>query len=377
VGKTRLALFVAEHAPDRLACPLCWVSLADSSNALTDALLTAFELPSIPGQEPLATLRGHVANLDALLVLDSFEHLLLPSASEDVPELFTDLLAHAPLLRCLITSRVPLRIPGEWIYPVAPLEVPPRAALRDGEAGVARYPSVQLFVERARAAEPTWQLLEERMPAVAALCHHLDGLPLAIELAAAQVRAFAVEEILQPWEEAASGRLALLQEGSGGGANATAHPLRRALEASFARLSPAARQSLGDLSVCAGEFSLATAGAIVGADASPVVRELVEASWLQKSEQEGHARYRMLETIRAFGEEFSRTAGSEEAERRHAEQFLRIAQSTAALWDTPRQQEARRTFAGDWPNVQRGFRWACDQGADDRVCAYAALSLAS
>jgi non-specific serine/threonine protein kinase len=187
-------------------------------------------------------------------------------------------------------------------------------------------PSVQLFVERARAADPGWALTRVNAPAVAAMCRELDGLPLAIELAAAQVRVLPAAELLRQWQRRGSGRLALLE----GGAE---RRLEQALAGSFAQLSPSALDLLGGLSLCAGTFGLSTVQALAGQVASapvlPLVRELVEASWLRRFPGEGEPRYEMLEPLRLFAAERPEHTDPERGHR-HAGWFLRIAEEAAA-----------------------------------------------
>lgn len=252
-----------------------------------------------------------IADRRVLLVLDNCEHLV-----QEVAALVDSLLAACPRLRVLTTSREPLSIPGELLHPVGPLGLPPEDAVDD------EYPAIQLFVDRARAVRPDFALIDANRGAVAEICRRLDGMPLAIELAAARLRALTPELIV----ERLADRFRLLTSGS-----RTALPrhqtLRAVVEWSWELLDPDEQAVARRLSLFSGGATLEAAEqvcsdrnlpphAILGVLASLVDKSLVEAAAGERS-----VRYRMLETVRAYGAEQLELAGERERFR-HAHDVL-------------------------------------------------------
>ena len=301
-GKTRLAIEVARAEPD--------VVFVDLAPLRTPALV----MPTIAralglrnaGPQPLVvTLRQHLRDGRVLLLLDNFEHLL--DAADDV----VGLLAVCPHVRVLVTSRAPLQVPGEQLLPVAPLPVPDP---RDGLVELAVSASVALFVARVRAAQPGFAVTEVNARTVAEICLALDGLPLALELAAAQVRACGLDEVL----ERARHRFSLLDLPRRG-VPERHRTLAGAMQWSVALLDEPTLALFGRLSVFAGGWTSCAAQEVCAQPGHEVVTgiaTLVEQS-LVIAESTGTAvRYRMLETLREFaavllaerseGEEFRR-----------------------------------------------------------------------
>ena len=191
VGKTRVAVRMAEEAP-RTYREGCWVvSLADlaESGLLRTTVAEALGLQGAEGPLQVDTLADYIADRNALLVLDNCEHLL-PA----VGELVGDLRAACPNIRFLLTSRRPLRLSGEDVLVVPPLGLPDEVAVATPEA-ISHYEAVNLFLDRARSASSEFELTTDNAPSVLALCRDLEGLPLAIELAAARIRALSPQEI--------------------------------------------------------------------------------------------------------------------------------------------------------------------------------------
>ncbi|MCA9877918.1 MAG: AAA family ATPase, partial [Thermomicrobiales bacterium] len=203
VGKTRLALAIAEDAREHFADGLIWVDLAPLAdpNAVTMAVISALGITPYPQRPVLTTLTRDLASRQVLLVLDNCEHVLSGAAS-----LTAALITACPALQILTTSRSPLQVRGEQVWPVAPLPVPDLMASQED---VASNAAVRLFVERARAARPEFTLSARTCEPVAALCRALDGLPLAIELAAARSAILSPEALLAQMTD----RLALLSDG--------------------------------------------------------------------------------------------------------------------------------------------------------------------
>lgn len=293
-GKTRLALQVAADRIERHPNGVWLVDLAGLADPglLTQAVLSALRVPELPGRPALEVLTTYLAGRDVLVVLDNCEHLIGAAA-----EVVDAVLRAAPKARFIATSREPLNVPGEVSWRV------PSLTLSDGAGDPAtdRSEAVALFVERARAVDPTFGLTPERQDVVATITRRLDGLPLAIELAAARVRALSVEQIAERLED----RFALLT----GGAR-TALPRQQTLEAavawSYDLLDEDERRLFARLSVFAGSFDLDAVEAVCSTE--PIEPEqildlltrLVDKSLVSVVHAGSATRYRLLETLRAY-----------------------------------------------------------------------------
>ena len=301
-----------------------WVELAPISDPdlVPQAVARALGVREAPGRSLTEALLEHLESRKALLVLDYCEHLV-----EGCAALADTLLRSCPNLRILATSREGLSIVGEITWLVPPLSSPDSNSLIPVEE-LRSYEAINLFVERAEAVVPTFELTEHNAPAVARLCQMLDGMPLAIELAAARVRVLSVEQISSRLE----GSFALLTGGS-----RTALPrqrtLRAAIDWSYELLGEAEKVLLGRLSVFAGGFTLEAAEEVCsreGIECEEVLdllTRLVDKSLVQVSEQGGEARYRLLETVRQYAREKLEDSGEEPAvKRRHAGFFLEFAE---------------------------------------------------
>jgi non-specific serine/threonine protein kinase len=348
VGKSRLALRVGDAVRRAFADGVWLVEFAELGDAslVGSAVAAELELPNTSAQEPESALEAHLADKRLLLVLDNCEHLLGTCGG-----LVASLLPRAPGLRVLATSREPLGIPGEHVWPVRPLSVPSDAeALSGGSAQ--RYEALALFEERANAVVPGFELGPDNNVTVAQLCRRLDGLPLAIELAAARLRALSVEQMLATLED----RYELST------AHRAASPrhqtLRAAVEWSFDLCSELERILWARLSVFAGGFDLEAAESVGAGDglAAEDVFEgvvgLLDKSVLTREEGEGRARYRMLNTIRHFGREQRARRGEESVLRkRHRDYYLRLAERAEADWFGPHQPEWLDRFHVDHADV--------------------------
>jgi non-specific serine/threonine protein kinase len=340
-GKTRLAIQVASDSLHEVPDGGWLVELA----ALNDPALVPQSVATVlgvreePGRPLLATLADALAPKTLLLVLDNCEHLSASCAA-----LVGSLLTACPHLRVVATSQEPLGVPGEVLWRIPMLGVPELrgagAATRDA---VGRYEAVRLFVDRAAATHPSFQLTDQNAAAVAQICRRVDGIPLAIELAAARVKVLAPDQILARLED----RFKLLTGGS-----RTVLPrqqtLRAAVDWSYDLLGPGERTLLNRLSVFAGGFTLEAAEQICGdesvdsLDVLEMVSTLVDKSLVVPEEQpDGRVRYRLLETIRDYGRERLEAAGERpEFLRRHAAFYLAFAEeaepeltgSKQAIW---------------------------------------------
>jgi len=251
-GKTRLALATAEQMQSALVGAVFFVPLADINDAalIPDAILSALQLPRQGHLSALEQTVGALSHRATLLVLDNFEHLV-----EQGAPLLATLMARAPQLICLVTSRQRLNLGGEYEFAVTPLATPHTPGT---PARLLEFACVQLFVDRARAVRPGFELDPTNAASVAALCHHLEGVPLAIELAAAYVQVMTPAQILARLTP----RLKLLVSRARDAAPRHTS-LRAALEWSFDLLSPAVQRFFARLSVFRGGWTLEAAEALV------------------------------------------------------------------------------------------------------------------
>ncbi|WP_084964675.1 ATP-binding protein [Thermoactinospora rubra] len=300
VGKTRLAVEAARRHPDA-----CFVDLAPVTDHVAHAVLAALGVrqTGLGAADPVGRLVTAIGDRDLLLVLDNCEHVVASAAA-----LARELLAECPRLRVLATSREPLDVTGETLVPLPPLAVPPPDV---SPAAALDYPAVRLFADRARAVRQGFRLDESTAGPVARICAALEGLPLAIELAAARLRTFGVEEIAARLAE--HGRFALLSRGDRTAA-ARHQTLRAVVEWSWDLLTPQERELARRFSVFAGGASLEAVEAICGGPPDG----LVDKSLVMFDGE----RYRMLETVRLFCAE--RLTGDVRAA--HARYYLRLAQ---------------------------------------------------
>ena len=316
IGKTRLAQAIARHLSDGFADGVRVVELAEVGDAAGAAaalaLATGVELP--PGAPAGPTLAAALREQALLLLLDNCEHVV-----EAVVALVVPIVSRAPRVRVLATSQTPLRVAGEQLLRLRPLALPPPEEAHD-PGRVASYAAVQLFVQRARAAQHGFAPADGDWAAAAAICRELDGLPLAIELAAARVPLLG----LQGLRERLDGRLRLLGVGPRD-APARQHTLRATLEWSHALLDADEQRLLRRLGVFVGGFSLSLAQRTLaepGDDPWAVLDRL--AALVDKSlvavEGGGEPRYRLLESARALALERLAACGeAEQVERRRAD----------------------------------------------------------
>jgi predicted ATPase/DNA-binding SARP family transcriptional activator len=323
-GKTRLALAVAREVGGGFERGAWWIELAPLSDPelVPRAAASALGVSKAPDLSPTEALVKHLEFREILLVLDNCEHLI-----EACAELADALLGSCPELKILATSREPLRVAGETNFVVPSLSLPDPGRL-PAAGELADYEAVHLFVERARAVDAGFGLTEEKASTVVRLCQKLDGIPLAIELAAARVRVLTVEQILGKLDDP----LGLLTKGSRTAA-ARHRTLRATLGWSYDLLSDGERVLLGRLSVFAGGFTLEAAEAVcAGEGIGPeevldLLASLVDKSLVTVPQRDGEARYGMLEPVRQFGREKLYESGeAEETRRRHTEHYLALAE---------------------------------------------------
>ena len=348
VGKTRLALRVAADMLDNFAdgCWLVQLSPLQAPELLARTVAGALGLPDEAAGDAPQALAQNLAERELLLVLDTCEHLT--GACAELAEL---LLPVAPGLRILATSRSPLGLAAEHSVLISPLELP---AADDPAAGHAD--AVTLFVDRARAAVPDFALTPDNSPAVAELCRRLDGIPLALELAAVRLRGMPVEELLARLSD----RFRVL--GTARTSTDRHRTLRAAVSWSYELCTPPEQRLWAELSVFPGAFGLAAAGHVSGPGTGETLRRLADKSVIQDA---GDDRYQLLDTMREFGAELLRAAGPAAAARvraRHRDYYLGLAERAAAGSMTAGQTAWLNRLGAETANlrVALGFSFTAD-----------------
>ena len=361
-GKTRLALQVGGALLDEFERGVFFVNLASVADPslIASTIARTLKVKEIPGQDILDTVIEYLRDKQMLLVLDNFEHLL-----EGVSDV-SALLAACPNLTILVTSRAVLRLSAEYEYGVPPLSIPDATHLPNLET-LTQYDAVALFIERARAVRPNFAVTNENAPAVAEICHRLDGLPLAIELAAARVKLFPPQALLQRL----SSRLKFLT----GGARdrpTRQQTLRDTLDWSYSLLSADEQALFARLSVFAGGCTFEAAEAVCNLDGELDILEgmtsLVDKSLLRQDSSRvpapaGDPRFLMLETIREYAAEKLTERGEvEELERAHGEYFLTLAEEAEPALSGPNQVLWLDRLDTEHDNLRAALTWTRDHG---------------
>jgi predicted ATPase/DNA-binding CsgD family transcriptional regulator len=357
VGKSRLALRAAAAAAPGFADGVCLVELSAlrEPGLLVHTVAGALGLPEQSRGSHLDAVLAHLSDRHLLLILDTCEHLI------DACAMFAEaVVARAPRVTLLATSREPLDVSGENACPVAPLPIPvpgPTDADADAVAGSA----VELFLQRASAAVPGFTVTTDDLPDVIGLCQRLDGIPLAIELAAVRLRALPLDELASRLDQ----RLALLTSGQRGGRHRT---LRDAISWSHDLCTPAEQAMWARLSVFAGPFTMSAAEEVCAdgpADqVMPTVVRLVDKSVIVRIDAAADAdgtptRYRMLDTIREFGAE--RLGGSGDASgtrRRFVARYLAMARYFRDHFLDDDQLTRMRELRREHANVRAALEYA-------------------
>jgi predicted ATPase/DNA-binding XRE family transcriptional regulator len=359
VGKTRLAIQAAREAAELFPGGVAFVALTPLGDPalVIPTVARSLGLRETEGQTPRDALHAYLREKWFLLVLDNFEHLL--EAATEIAQLIES----CPNLRVLATSRAPLHIRGEQEYPVPPLALP-ASTLSPAAEEVLGSPSGRLFVERARAASPTFGLERENTPAVAAICWRLAGLPLALELAAAKVRFLSPPHLLARLDQA-------LSAGGARDLPPRQRTMRATLDWSHDLLSQEEKALFRRLSVFAGGFALEAAEAVSaaeGVDAEDVLEllgNLVEQSLVlaKPGEDGGEVRYGMLEPVRQYGlERLEHSDEAEEVWRRHAEYYLTLAERADPELKGPRQVAWSSRLEEEHDNLRAALSWAFERG---------------
>lgn len=349
VGKTRLATRTAACAAGDFDNGAVFVPLAELHDGalLPTMVADALGLSDRSGRPTLELLVSALQNRAALLVLDNCEHLVDACAA-----LVDTLVQSCPRLVVLATSRQSLGVQGEQILPVDPLSIPDPSVPTDRLLG---YDAVQMFVDRARAVVPEFEITNDNADAIVELCHRLDGLPLAIELAAVRLRALSVQQLTERLDQ----RFTLLGS-NGRRLGPTRHEtLQRLIDWSYELCSETERLLWSRLAVFSGNIYLDAAEAVCGVDGLAtdevvdVLDGLIDKSILRRVERDGSVGYRMLETVREYGQDRLRAADDlGRWQRRHRDYYVELTNRFAGAWLGPDQADWARRLDREHSNVR-------------------------
>jgi len=364
IGKTRLAIQAATQVLADFPDGVCFVSLAPLSDPalVLSTIAQALDVKE-SGASPFSDLLiAFLRDKHLLLCLDNFEHLL-PAAAQ-----LTDLLTACPHLTLLVTSRAVLHVQGEHRFPVPPLAVPDLTQRPPSVETVLSSAAVALFLQRAQAVQPTFQLTSTNARPIASVCIRLEGLPLAIELAAARIPLFPPQALLARLSQ----RLELLTSGTRD-APARQHTLRNSIAWSYHLLDEAEQRLFRRLAIFVGGCTLQAVEAVCEAlgDGTGKVLEsvasLIEKSLLQPTEPEGEEpRLRMLETIREYAlEELFASGELETTQQAHAAYYVRLSEQAEAELEGPRQARWLERLEREYDNLRAALRWGLEPRAGE------------
>ena len=360
VGKTRVAVQTGSDLVDGSPNGVWLVDLAPLSDQtlVPSAVLAALQHPATAGSA-LDAVVAYLKTRRLLLILDNCEHVIA-----EARELAATIVASCPAVRVLATSREPLNIPGEQSYRLPSLEVPPDSCRNSRDA--LRYGAVPLFVDRAFAVDPGFALTEDNAPAVAEICRRLDGIPLAIELAAARVNVLAPGQIAQRLDQ----RFRLL---TGGDPRALPrhHTMTALIDWSYELLTPREQRFFEWLSVFAGGCTLGAATAVCATDGEDeidvvgLIGSLVTKSLALAELAGSEQRYRLLESSRQYGRDKLAERGEQErVARRHALAYLDLADGLHQAWDTTPEREWLAQADVELENWRAALEWALAKRGD-------------
>jgi predicted ATPase/class 3 adenylate cyclase len=371
LGKTRLSLQTAAEQIHHFPDGVWFLDLAP----ISDPALIVSETAKVlgvreePGRPMLQTLCAHLKNHRAFLILDNCEHVIKAAA-----QMASAILKVAPQVKILASSREPLRTPGEQCYPVLPLPVPARG---DGIEVLSRSTAVRLFVDRAQLHKPSFALTEREAPIVAELVARLEGIPLALELAAARIRALSVADInarLKDRYKLLTGGSRVLQERQ--------QTLRALVDWSYELLEPDEQMVLDRLAVFVGGFDLAAAEAICGGeplaseDVLDLLGSLVEKSLVMLEERDDGARYLMLDTIREYArEKLAERDDAAAVAARHCDHYFAMAKSARDGLRGPQQADWLWKVEVELDNIRSAIALSLAGGVDPVISVKFAVAL--
>jgi predicted ATPase len=367
VGKSRCALALAARVQERF-CDGVWLvepAALHDPELLEHAVVEALELTDQTRRAPRSVLIEHLAERETLLVLDGFDPLAAQAAG-----LVRELLRRAPRLKVLATGRRPLGVAGEQIVPLSPMAAPdPGDRPADGPAELGD--AAELFADRAAAVVPGFAVDDANRRTVAEICHRLEGIPLALELAAGRLRSLGAGQLLQRLDD----RFRLLT-GDSHGAPAHHQALRTAIGWSHELCTPRERLLWSRLSVFAGSFDLEAAEYLCSGPGLPsdevleVLSELVAQSVVIREDDGGTVRYRMLDTLRDYGATWLAATGDRERLRRRLRDWCTGLVTWCELeWFSPRQGRVAARVEGELANLRAALECALED-EDPRVALY-------
>src|SRR5882762_6523788 len=362
IGKTRIALVLARELLPHFADGVWLAEFSPLSDPGLVAATVAAALGLEPGGGEISVQRvaQMLTGRRLLLVLDTCEHVIDGTAT-----LAETVLRAGSTVHILATSREPLQVEGEWVFPVSPLAVPVENA--DNESDPLQYGAVRLFIERARAAVPHFAPDRRDAALIAAICRRVDGMPLAIELAASRVAMLGIEELATRLED----RLQLLTSG-----RRTALPRHRTLRAtldwSYELLAEPERVLLRRLAIFAGPFSLASAAAVgpelAASDVIDVISSLLTKSLITTATGGGMSRYRLLDTTRAYAiEKLDESGERERLARCHAEYYRYLFERAEAASEMRPTDEWLADYVREIDNLRTALDWAFSPGGDGSI----------
>src|SRR5579884_1546266 len=362
VGKTRLAIEFGRTVSEDYQDGVVFIDLSmlSETSSVLHVLLkiaAALEVREVPGCALTDTITDRLASQEILLIIDNCEHVIATCS-----QFAKDLLAACPWVHLLATSREPLRVPGEFTYPVPSLALPAPHPPFELKAFV-QTEAVRLFAARAAARQPDFTITEQNAPAIAKICHWMDGVPLAIELAAAMLDTMSVDELVS--------RLAdsfwILEELGDRTSADRYHTLRATIEWSYKLLQPEEQSLLRCISVMKGSWPLEAAEAICADPHCPpgkalsILGHLVRKSMVIAEMPSGAARYRLLETIRQYAHErLMETDALERVALHHAEYFLQLAEEAERNLVGPCQASWLECLEADHENFRAALEWALE-----------------
>ncbi|HKD94123.1 MAG TPA: BTAD domain-containing putative transcriptional regulator [Gaiellaceae bacterium] len=340
VGKTRVAIEAAAELGKELPNGAFFVDLQTTvdPNRLGSAIASALDIGEQPGEDTVDTLARELRSREALVVLDNFERLV------SAAPVLNALLQSAPRLRFLVTSRVPLRLAGEHEYPVPPLPIPQHT---DDLDTLARNDSIEVFTVRARALDPQFRLSAANAPSLVGICMALDGMPLALELAAARVKLLSTDEILsrlvRPLDVLAGGQADLPPR---------QRTLRATIDWSHQLLTEEQQTQFARLSVFAGGCTLEAVEAVCGSTLEAFAALLDGGLLLREQPGSGPPRFRMLDPVREYAAERFDPPDAEATRERHAAFFVELAESIRPSLTGPEARRAVDRLAEEHENLR-------------------------
>jgi predicted ATPase/DNA-binding winged helix-turn-helix (wHTH) protein len=361
IGKTTRALAVAETLLAWFPDQVCFVNFAPLSDAALVPSTVALALDcSTRTDRPLDELIFFLAKKRILLVLDNCEHVADAAAT-----LAEKIFESAPGVHILATSREPLRAAGEHVYRLPPLGLPPASSVMTA-AEALDYPAIQLFVERAKAVVDDFELSDRNASIVGEICRRLDGIPLAIEMAASRVNAFALPELAAQLDN----RFALLTRGRRTAVQRH-QTLRATLDWSYDQLPQVEKAILSRVAVFPGAFSLDSASTVAANgivdvnDIAPGVANLVEKSLIVADVNNTGVQYRLFDSTRAYAlEKLTQSAEREQIARRHAEYYCQLLERAESEWETRPTTEWLAAYSSEVDNVRTALDWAFSSNGD-------------